>query len=144
MCRMFTQSFLSVDQTLYLLPLAYLALLFGAYVTFRIFVRNSYLNHGRITAFPLLLEILVCALYCNFPYLYLPFKWPELPILPEQLLLRIPGMSLVSLGIVIILIGMGSLGFRRLFGLGSPAINKSGLYGICRNPQIVGFFIYAL
>ena len=141
---MFTKNPGSVGQFPPPLFLAYLAVLFGAYLTFRILVRNAYLNRGRITAIPLLVEFLICALYCNFPYLYLPYKWPELPALPERLLLRIPGVSLVILGIVLTLIGMGSLGFHRLFGLASPAINQSGLYGFCRNPQIVGFFIYTL
>lgn len=141
---MYTQSSISVAQTPYLIPFAYLLLLVGAYVTFRNLVRNAYLNRGRITFFPLLLETLVCALYCNFPYLYLPFEWPALPVLPERLILRIPGISLLTVGILIMLVGMGSLGFYRLFGLGSPEINQSGLYGLCRNPQILGFFIYTL
>ncbi len=124
--------------------LGYLAMLLGAFIIFRVFVRRAYLTHGRITAFPLLLEFLICGLYCNFSYLYLSIEWPNLPSLPEGLLLRIPGVGLVSLGIIVTLVGMGNLGFLRLFGLGSPAIHQRGVYGVCRNPQIVGFFIYTL
>jgi len=89
-------------------------------------------------------ELLICGLYCNYPYIYIPFKWPELPTLPESMSLRIPGMILIIVGIVITLFGIFSLGFRRFLGLESKTINPVGLYGVSRNPQIVGFFLYAI
>ncbi len=119
--------------------LGYLAMLLGAYLTFRVFVRRAYAMHGRVTAFSLLLECLICGLYCNYPYLYLPFVWPDLPILP-----LIPGLGLIGLGILVIVVGMTSLGFLRLTGLASPAIYRQGVYRMSRNPQLVGFFLYAL
>ena len=119
-------------------------MMLGAYLTFRVFVRGAYLTHGRVTAFPLFLEFLICGLYCNFPYLYLPFEWPLLPILSQPALLLIPGLGLIGLGVVLLVAGMASLGLPRLLGLASPGVYQQGVYRISRNPQIVGFFLYAV
>jgi protein-S-isoprenylcysteine O-methyltransferase Ste14 len=124
--------------------LGVLAMLVGSFVTFRLVVRRAYLSHGRITAVPLILELILCGLYYHFPYLYLPARWPNLPALPDGWTLRIPGLGLIGLGIIVMSAGMVSLGFRRLFGLASPAVHQRGLYGVCRNPQIVGGFLCTL
>ncbi len=64
-------------------------LLLVSYIVFRVILRRDYLRRGRVSLIPLLLELLVCGLYCNFPYLYLPFDWPELPILPYSITRRV-------------------------------------------------------
>jgi protein-S-isoprenylcysteine O-methyltransferase Ste14 len=116
-------------------------LLLLAYGVFRIILRQDYLHNRRASVIPLILELLVCGLYCNFPYLYLPFDWPEPPTLPDSAVRRILSLIPITVGLTITLIGIISLGLLRFLGLGSRRLRQSGIYRASRNPQIVGFFL---
>lgn len=120
------------------------ALLVGAYVTFRVIVRRDYLHRGRLTPFSMLLELLICGLYFNFPYTYAWSDWPALPALPDNTVLRVTGLIPVTVGLAVGVAGMVSLGLRRLFGMEASALKESGLYGISRNPQIVAFALVVI
>lgn len=88
-------------------------LLSASCIVFRIILRQDYLHNRRVSFIPLMLELLVCGLYCNFPYLYLPFDWPELPTLPDSAARRILSLISITVGLTITLIGIASLGFLR-------------------------------
>jgi len=120
-----------------------LALLAGAHLAFRVVLRRAYRERGHAGATGVLLQLLVCGLYVSFPFLYLPVPWPQLPPLPESLAWRLLGFGLGGLGVAVIAVAMVELGLRRLLGLGSPAVEEGGLYGRTRNPQVLGFFLYA-
>jgi protein-S-isoprenylcysteine O-methyltransferase Ste14 len=130
MLRLFTKYLISAS-----------LLLLASYIVFRIVLRQDYLHNRRISFIPLMLELLVCGLYCNFPYLYLPFDWPELPTLPGSAVRRILSLIPITIGLTITLIGIASLGLKRFLGLGSRRLSQSGIYTVSRNPQIVGFFL---
>jgi len=118
------------------------AVLIGlAYLVLRVKVRWDYLKLGRISLLGLLFELLICFLYMNFPYIYLPLDWPELPQLPDSSLHSIAGLVPIGIGLVIALIGIVRLGLKRILGLGSQQMVSSGIYQYSRNPQIVGFFL---
>jgi protein-S-isoprenylcysteine O-methyltransferase Ste14 len=52
--------------------------------------------------------------------------------------LRVSAWVLIVVGLGITLIAMARLGMRRLHGLDSQVLERSGLYRVTRNPQIVG------
>ena len=111
------------------------------YLILRIKVRKDYLNLGRISTIGLLLELLIIFLYMNFPYIYLPLDWPELPRLPESIPHSLAGLIPIGLGVVIAFIGITTLGLKRFLGFGSQQLGVVGIYRLSRNPQIVGFFL---
>jgi len=118
---------------------AAIGLLTLAYLIFRVFVRRDYRRHGRLTWGSVLLELLIFALHANFSYLYLPVDWPALPSLPQEPVQRASGLVLIVVGFIGVTIGLIGLGFRRVFGQDVAEINRSGLYGFTRNPQILAY-----
>jgi hypothetical protein len=121
--------------------MAVLLMLLLAYIVFRILLRQDYLRKGRVSIIPFMLELLVCGLYFNFPYLYLPFNWPELPTLPESTTRRVLSLAPITVELIIMLTAIASLGLCRFLGFGSEKLNRSGIYGLSRNPQLVGGFL---
>jgi protein-S-isoprenylcysteine O-methyltransferase Ste14 len=130
MLRLFTKYLISAS-----------LLLLASYIVFRVVLRQDYLRNRRASLIPLMLELLVCGLYCNFPYLYLPFDWPELPTLPDSATRRVLSLIPITIGLTIMCIGIASLGLQRFLGLESRKLRHSGIYRLSRNPQIVGFFL---
>jgi protein-S-isoprenylcysteine O-methyltransferase Ste14 len=123
---------------------AAIGLLTLAYLIFRVFVRRDYRRHGRLTWFPILLELLIFALHANFSYLYLPAEWPEMPVLPQEPVHRAAGLVLIAGGFIGVVVGMTGLGFRRVFGQDVAEINQSGLYSFTRNPQILAYGVIVI
>ena len=118
---------------------AAIGLLILAYLIFRVLVRRDYRRHGRLAWGSISLELLIFALHANFSYLYLPVDWPALPSLPQEPVQRAIGLGLIAVGFIGVTIGMTGLGFRRVFGRDAAEINRSGLYGFTRNPQILAY-----
>jgi len=112
-----------------------------SYVILRVKIRGDYLMMGRVSVIGLLLELLICFLYMNFPYIYLPLDWLELPRLPEITLHSLLGLVPIGLGLLITLTGIATLGLKRFLGFGSQKLRAAGIYQFSRNPQIAGFFL---
>lgn len=106
-----------------------------AFATFRVFVRRDYRERGRLGPISVLLEYLVFFLWACFTYVDWPSAASASPVDP---VLRASARVLIVVGLGIMLIAMARLGIRRLHGLSSAALERSGLYGVSRNPQTVG------
>lgn len=117
---------------------AFILILF-AYITFRVIVKNDYLKKGRLTFVSYSLEVLIFALHANFMYLFLPVKWPNIPPMPENTILRIISMIFIIIGFLIVAISMSGLGYGRTMGQDKKSLNTNGLYKYSRNPQLIGY-----
>jgi protein-S-isoprenylcysteine O-methyltransferase Ste14 len=126
------------------MTLGYLAaaclLLVTAWVVFRMLVRRSYRERGRLTPLVGFLELLVWLLYVAFPTLYNPLDWwvvwfADPPVGP---VLTLIGSALVVVGMGSAVAAMLSLGMGVVMGQQSGGLKQTGWYGLSRNPQIVG------
>lgn len=117
---------------------AFILILFS-FITFRVIVRNDYSKKGRLTFISLSLEFLIFALHANFMYLFLPVKWPNLPSIPENIILQIISIVFIIIGFLIIAVAMSGLGYGRTMGQDKKSLNTNGLYKYSRNPQLIGY-----
>lgn len=117
---------------------AFILILFS-YITFRIIVRNDYSKKGRLTFVSYSLEVLVFALHANFMYLFLPVRWPNIPSIPENIILRIIAIVFIIIGFLIVAFAMSGLGYKRTMGQDKKSLNTNGLYKYSRNPQLIGY-----
>ena len=115
-----------------------------SFLVFRVIVRNDYLKKSKLSPVSYFLELFVFAIHANLMYLFIPVKWPELPSLPEDLILKISYFVILSLGLVILLIAWFGLGSGTSFGLDKDKLNTRGIYQYSRNPQLVGYGIILL
>ena len=125
--------------TAYLIAAALLLIL--AILTFRLIVRNDYVQKGRLTAFSIFMETLIFFLLVGFPYVYGIQGWPEVKV---GLILEILGWVFIVAGVLVIAIGMFQLGLSGIFGQGSRNLKQNGLYRFSRNPQILGCWLYVI
>jgi protein-S-isoprenylcysteine O-methyltransferase Ste14 len=109
-----------------------------AFVVFRIFVRRSYLQRGRLTWLSSFLEFLVFFLFGTFTWLDLPSGWPPQDGNP---ILRIIGWLCIPIGLITMFIVIFWFGWLRAMGRKVDTLIQSGPYRISRNPQIVACFI---
>jgi protein-S-isoprenylcysteine O-methyltransferase Ste14 len=72
-------------------------------------------------------------------YFYLPVRWPELPPLADNTVLFSLSIIAIIIGLVIVLLAIVPLGYKRAMGTESKALKTNGLYNISRNPQLVGY-----
>jgi protein-S-isoprenylcysteine O-methyltransferase Ste14 len=117
---------------------AFILILFS-FITFRVIVRNDYSKKGRLTFVSTSLEFLIFALHANFMYLFLPVKWPNIPSIPENVILRIISIVFIIIGFLIVAISMSGLGYNRTMGQDKKLLKTNGLYKYSRNPQLVGY-----
>ena len=118
--------------------IAVLFLLFS-YVVFRKIIRQDYKKHMKLTPISYVLEVLVFAMHANSIYLILPGQWPQLPPLPENLILKTVSFVLLSIGVLILLISYFSLGNKPSLGMDKNKLKTDGIYQYSRNPQLVGY-----
>ena len=118
-------------------------LLFSFFV-FRFVIRNDYLKKEKLSPISYLFEVLVFAAHANLAYLFLPVKWPNLPPLPESLVLNFLSLIVFCIGLLILLIAWILLGTGTSFGQDKDRLNKNGIYRYSRNPQLVGYGILLL
>ena len=118
--------------------IAVLFLLFS-YVVFRKIIRRDYKKHMKLTPISYVLEVLVFAMHANSIYLILPGQWPQLPPIPEDLLLKTVSFVLLSIGVLILLISYFSLGNKPSLGMDKNKLKTDGIYQYSRNPQLVGY-----
>ncbi|MDH3367343.1 MAG: hypothetical protein OEO17_05830 [Gemmatimonadota bacterium] len=110
-------------------------LLIAAMVIFRVVVRRDYRGKGRLTPFSSFLERVIFTLWASFMYLGLPAGWPASRVSP---IVRVIAWISFAGGAAIVLIAFARLGVRRAHGLEANVLRQSGLYGVTKNPQIVG------
>lgn len=129
--------------TLFAYLVAALLLLLTAWVVFRLLVRRSYQQRGRLSPLLGFLELLVWLLYVAFPTLYNPLDWwlvwfANPPVGP---VLTLVGSVLVVLGMGSAVAAMLSLGMGVVMGQQAGELKQTGWYGLTRNPQIVGMWL---
>ena len=117
---------------------AFILILFS-FITFRVIVRNDYSKRGRLTFVSYSLEVLIFALHANFMYLFLPVKWPNIPSIPENMILRTISIVFIIIGFLIVAVAMSGLGYGRTMGQDKKLLNTKGLYKYSRNPQLIGY-----
>ena len=123
--------------------IAVLFLLFS-YVVFRVVVKRDYKKHMKLTPISYILEVLVFAFHANSIYLILPSQWPQLPSLPEDLILKTVSIVIFSIGVFILVISYVSLGNKPSLGMDKNKLKTDGFYKYSRNPQLLGYGIMLL
>ena len=118
-----------MDLTAYLVYA--LALVCNAFLVFRVVARRDYLQRKQMGPLSFALESLIWGPFFAFPYVY------SSPGAPTMGIPGYVGSALIALGIVAIVVFIGSLGFRRSCGQEVNVLRTSGVYSVTRNPQIV-------
>lgn len=123
-------------------------LLIFSFIIFRRIVRKDYLNKSKLSPLAYSLEALVFALHANFIYLFIPVTWPNLPSLPENIILKVLFIFFICIGLIILIIAWFNLGTGSSFGQDKNKLKTNGIYHYSRNPQLVGYglivFVYAM
>ena len=119
----------------------YFLLLIMGFVVLRYLVPREYSKRGKLSPFIAFLQALVFFMYGGFPTIYLKKDWPAVSV-PS--LMHIVGASFVIIGLVFLLYAMVRLGVDKSLGCGTQELEKSGLYGVSRNPQAVACGIYTI
>ena len=114
-------------------------LIAAAYLVFRIVLRRDYARHQRLSWYSTLLEFLIFLLHANLSYLFVPAVWPGLPILGTNNALNTIGFLLIAVGLAVVITSMTRLSFTITLGSTATSLRQSGLYGVSRNPQILGY-----
>ena len=110
-----------------------------AYVVFRVIIKRDYKKRLRLSPLSYLLEILVFAIHANMVYLILPAKWPDLPQIPGNLVIKLIAIILFVTGMTVLLAAWFKLGTGPSLGLDKNRLRTNGLYKYSRNPQLVGY-----
>jgi protein-S-isoprenylcysteine O-methyltransferase Ste14 len=124
---------------LYLLSLFLMVVV--SLLVLRVFVRRDYLHGGCLSTRSAILQALVFFVYGGFPSIYLPGYWPVSHV---DLPLRIMGLTSLTIGLVIMLIGIYRLGLLRALGLQTNGLKKTSYYQVTRNPQVFGCVLYII
>lgn len=107
----------------------------------RYLVRRDYLQRGQLKVPTSILQALVFFVYGGFPYVYLPGDWPTSNV---NLPLRFIGLTSLTIGLLIMFIGIYRLGILRSFGLHTDVLKETNYYRISRNPQVLGCVLYLI
>jgi protein-S-isoprenylcysteine O-methyltransferase Ste14 len=113
----------------------------GIVLILRFPVRRDYLELGRLRPVTILLQYGMTLIWVAFGWLNMPRSWPDISV---GLPLRIPGFVLAAAGLLLFLAAFLDLGAGRSHGLHRDGVHETGLYGVTRNPQIVGFGTFML
>jgi len=122
--------------------LSFFFMILGAYLVFRVIVRQDYARDGRLSWLSVALETLIFAWHANLSYLFLPAPWPAFPPLPLNVLQRFSGFVVIGTGLIITIWAMASLGLRKALGQNVEGLHRSGFYQYSRNPQIVAYGLF--
>ena len=107
----------------------------------RVFVRRDYLRRGCLSIGAATLQALVFFAFGGFPSIYLPGDWQVSQV---NLPLRVIGLISISIGLVIMFIGIVRLGLLRSLGLQTTMLKETSYYQVSRNPQVLGCVLYVL
>lgn len=121
-------------------------LLSAAYFVFHVIVRREYHQHGQLTWFISILQLLVFAGVMSFPYLFNPPMWalPWLLAGPTSQVQQLTGLLIIISGFVYAFGTMGWFGLRRAFGFETQRLITTGPYRLTRNPQILGGYLLVI
>jgi protein-S-isoprenylcysteine O-methyltransferase Ste14 len=119
------------------------ALLTATYVAFRLIVRRSYEERGRLTWPVSLLQLAFFAAFFAMPYLYVPPEWAW-DWLPDGTWTRLSALIVAAVGVVLAFGTMIWFGVGRAFGVKVTALRTTGLYRYSRNPQMLGGWFMVL
>ena len=131
-------------------PVIYLILAFVllgfAYLVFRRIVRRDYLEHGKLSPFASILQLLVFCGYFFFPYIFNPPEWVYFWRLSGSWTRngQLIGFVIVCLGFLVAFGTMAWFGIGKAFGLNVSGLTKQGPYKISRNPQILGGYLLVI
>ena len=105
-----------------------------AFITFRIVVRRSYRQRGRLTWFSSALEFFAFVSWGTFTWLDIPYEWPPADLNP---ILRIFALVCIVVGLSVMFVLIFRFSWSRAMGQKVDALVQSGLYRFTRNPQTV-------
>ena len=111
-----------------------LILIAFAFVTFRIVVRRSYRQRGRLTWFSSALEFLTFISWGTFTWLDIPYEWPPADLNPT---FHIFAYICIAAGLTVMFVLIFRFHWSRAMGQKVDAVIQSGPYRITRNPQVV-------
>lgn len=119
-----------------------LSLLVGvSLLVLRLVVRRYYLRRRNLSIPSAILQALVFFAFGGFPSIYLPGDWPVSPV---NLVLRVIGLASLTIGLLIMFIGIYRLGFLRSMGLQTGDLKDTSYYQLTRNPQVLGCVLYVI
>jgi protein-S-isoprenylcysteine O-methyltransferase Ste14 len=125
--------------SLYLLSLP---LLVGvSLLVLRGFVRRDYLRRGNLSIPSAILQALVFFAFGGYPSFYLPGDWPVSQV---NLVVRVIGLASLTIGLLIMFIGVYRLGLLRSMGLQTGELKETRYYRATRNPQVLGCVLYVI
>lgn len=104
-------------------------------------MRRDYLQRGYLSIGSATLQALIFFLFGGFPSIYLSDDWPVSHVIR---VLRISGVTSITIGLAIILIGMFRLGILRSLGMQTGVLKKTSYYRVTRNPQVLGCVLYVI
>jgi protein-S-isoprenylcysteine O-methyltransferase Ste14 len=99
-------------------------------------VAREYRAKGRLGPISTLLEFLIFALHGTSSYLYLDLDLARVRASGPLLVL---GAVLLVIGLFVVLVGMGRLGWGASMGRSPTGLRQQGLYSLSRNPQLVAY-----
>jgi protein-S-isoprenylcysteine O-methyltransferase Ste14 len=105
----------------------------------RLIVRRDYLKRGHLTLSSSILQAIVFFIFGGFPTIYLSGDWPVTNV---HLILRVTGISSITIGLAILLQALFRLGILRSLGLRTDDLKITDSYRMSRNPQVLGCFLY--
>jgi protein-S-isoprenylcysteine O-methyltransferase Ste14 len=114
------------------------------FIVFRVIVRREYKSKGKLNWVGSTSEFVIFALHINFSYSFLNVSWPWWPDMPENQIQKIAGISLFTLGLILTVLSMGYLGFKKAFGVNTDGLRNTGVYSYSRNPQMVFYTVLVL
>ena len=118
-----------------------IAFLLFTYIIFRVKFKKDYENGQKLSPLSSALGFIVFAVHANSLYLIIPTKWPYLPHIPENQVLRIIFTIMLGIGIIILFTSWFKLGTKTSLGVDKNKLQTDGLYKYSRNPQLVGYGI---
>ena len=124
---------------IYLISLSFL--ITASFVVLRVYVRRDYLQRGHLTSGTAVLQALIFFTFGGFSIIYLPGDWPISHVFP---ILRVTGLTCMTIGLAVIFIGMFRLGILRSLGLQTGVMKNTDFYRVTRNPQVLGCFLYVV
>jgi protein-S-isoprenylcysteine O-methyltransferase Ste14 len=126
-----------MSSPVYLLSAA--LVLAAGFTVFRVIVRRDYAVRGHLSPISVLLQWIAILLWVVFGSVNEPPDWPAVHV---GLISRIGGWTLIGVGVGAVLTALfHTLGVRRSHGLDVERLERGGLYGLSRNPQVVGFLM---
>jgi protein-S-isoprenylcysteine O-methyltransferase Ste14 len=126
-----------VSTPVYILSAA--LVLAAGFTVFRVIVRRDYAVRGHLSPVSALLEWVAILLWVGFGSANQSPDWPTVHV---GSISRVIAWSLIVSGAGVMFTALfHTLGLRRSHGLDVERLERGSLYGLSRNPQVVGFLM---